>query len=95
MGERGFFVLAYDIADDRRRARIAKKMESVAERVQGSVFEAYLTDQELKELVKKVNRILKENEDSLRIYSLCGPCRGKIAIHGKARVTQPPGVRII
>lgn len=38
--ERTFYVLAYDLSDDRRRAKIARLMESMGERVQGSVFEA-------------------------------------------------------
>lgn len=95
MGGRSFFVLAYDIADDRRRARIARAMESVADRVQGSVFEAYLTDKELTELIKRVGKLLHGQEDSLRIYSLCAGCREKIITRGRAQVTAPPGVRII
>ena len=31
------YVIAYDISDNARRARVAKRLESVGERVQGSV----------------------------------------------------------
>ena len=90
MSERSFYVLAYDIADDKRRARIAKLCESLAERVQGSVFEAYLTPQELEKLVKRARKLMKESEDSLRIYALCAGCRGKVSAHGQGKVTTPP-----
>lgn len=95
MEERNFFVLAYDITQDKRRTKIAKLMESIGTRVQGSVFEAYLGKKELEALVKKSNRILDKEEDSLRIYFLCETCRGKIVMHGKGRLTPPPGVMIV
>lgn len=93
--ERNFFVLAYDIADDKRRAKIAKLCESLAERVQNSVFEAYLTTPELEKLVVKSNRLMKMGEDSLRIYTLCSACRAKIKTYGVGKVTPPPDVTIV
>jgi CRISPR-associated protein Cas2 len=92
---RKFFVLAYDIADDKRRARIAKEMEAVGERVQGSVFEAWLSDGELEKLLKRVKKVLRQEEDSLRIYQLCEACRGKARTEGQSTLTPPPGVRIV
>jgi CRISPR-associated protein Cas2 len=94
-GERSFYILAYDITSDKRRAKIARLMESLGERVQGSVFEAYLTQTELDKLVRKVKRVLNEEEDSLRVYFLCSACREKIATHGAGRVTSPPGVLVV
>lgn len=93
--ERGFYVLAYDITDDKRRQKIAKLCESMAERVQGSVFEGYFTAPELEKLVKKAKRVMKKEEDSLRVYMLCAACKGKIATHGCGKVTEPPGVVIV
>ena len=95
MSTRSFYVLAYDIPDDRRRTKIAKLCESVAERVQGSVFEGYLSPQELKSLLKKVERVFETQEDSLRIYLLCAGCRQKVTSLGRGQVTQPPDVIIV
>jgi CRISPR-associated protein Cas2 len=95
MSERSFYVLAYDMEDDRRRQKIARLMEAAGLRVQGSVFEAYLTTAELEKLLRKAGKIIKEKEDSLRIYLLCGECRGKIRCIGQGRVTPPPGVMIV
>jgi CRISPR-associated protein Cas2 len=94
-GERSFYLLAYDITSDKRRAKIARLMESLGERVQGSVFEAYLTPAELDKLVRKAKRVLNEDEDSLRVYFLCSACRQKITAHGAGRVTPPPGVMVV
>ena len=90
MAERGFFLLTYDIADPKRLAKVAKAMEAVGERVQDSVFEAYLNDVELDKLLKKVQKVMKAEEDSLRVYVLCEACRGKIRCVGQGKVTPPP-----
>ena len=90
-----FYLLTYDIADDKRRLKIAKIMESVGERVQHSVFEAYLTPQELEKLLKRANKAMSAKEDSLRIYQLCLTCREKVRTEGQGTVTPPPGVMIV
>lgn len=93
--ERRFTLLAYDISDDSRRAKIARKMEAVGERVQGSVFEAYLTASEVESLLKKSQKWMDLKEDSLRVYFLCAECREKIITWGQGSVTPPPGVVIV
>lgn len=90
-----FYLLTYDITDDKRRLKIAKIMESVGDRVQHSVFEAYLTPQELEKLLKRVTKVLAAKEDSLRIYQLCASCREKVRTEGQGKVTPPPGVMIV
>jgi len=95
MAERAFYVLAYDIVADKRRAKVARLLESIGDRVQASVFEAYLTPAELDKLFGKVGKLLNAQEDCLAAYMLCEGCRGKIRTVGRARVTPPPGLRIV
>lgn len=95
MSERLFYLLAYDIADPKRLVKIAKIMESIGERVQDSVFEAYLKEAELTKLLKRVERVMVMEEDSLRIYLICASCRTKIRCVGLGKVTAPPGVVIV
>lgn len=95
MAERGFFLLTYDIADPKRLAKVAKAMEAVGERVQDSVFEAYLNEAELEKLLQKIKKVINETEDSLRIYSLCVTCRGKVRCEGQGRVTPPPSAMFV
>ena len=92
---RSFFLLAYDIADNKRRAKIAKLMEAMGERVQGSVFEAYLDAAELEKVVKKSEKVMKMEEDSLRIYFLCESCRPKLKTLGQGKPTPPPDTLIV
>ena len=93
--ERGFYVLAYDIRDDKRRAKIAKIMESVGSRIQGSVFEAWFSQKELDQVILRSMKVLQDKEDSLRVYYLCEDCRAKIQVKGMGKVTEKPGLVII
>lgn len=95
MKQRAFYLLAYDIRSDQRRAKIARLMEAYSGRVQGSVFEGYLTPEELEKLLRKAKKVMQEKEDSLRIYCLCQTCRSKVRLVGQGEVTQPPGVMIV
>ncbi len=95
MALRAFYLLAYDIASDKRRAKIARLMESLGERVQGSVFEAWLTGDELEKLVHKALKTLNEKEDSLRVYPVCEACRPKLKVYGQGTPTAPPATLVI
>lgn len=93
--ERAFYLLTYDIADPKRLAKVAKAMEAIGERVQDSVFEAYLSPAELEKVVKKVERLMELQEDSLRVYALCAACRERVQTVGVGRVTAPPGLMVV
>ncbi len=95
MSARDFYLITYDVPDDKRRLKVAKKLEALGERVQYSVFEAWLTRRELETLKKQLGKILNAREDSLRIYVLCADCRAKITTLGAGKVTDPPDVVII
>lgn len=71
MSEKSLFtVIAYDIANDRRRRALVRALESFGQRAQESVFEAWLTDRERKKMETKVNQCLDLSEDRLAIYVL-------------------------
>jgi CRISPR-associated protein Cas2 len=89
------YVIAYDVSDNARRARVAKRMESVGERVQGSVFEADLDDKTRARLEQQLTRVINPQEDSVRFYRLCGDCAGEVRYVGQARIVPPPPSVII
>jgi CRISPR-associated protein Cas2 len=68
-----FFVIAYDVLNDRRRQRLAKELVNWATRVQGSVFEAELDEARAAQLLERLRRIVS-TEDDLRVYRLCKSC---------------------
>lgn len=73
-------VIAYDIASDRRRRKVAETLEETCVRVQESVFEARLTHREAERLMKALEAIVT-TEDGLRLYTIpdraLGRCRNR------------------
>jgi len=64
------WVIAYDIADDRRRRRLAGVLGKCAARVQESVFEAWLNGAELRALLAEVAAVIEPSADAVRAYPL-------------------------
>lgn len=93
--ERSFYVVVYDVVDDKRRNKVAKTMAAVGERVQKSVFEVYLTQPELEKLLKRLGKLIQAKEDAVRVYDLCAACRGKVHSLGMGALTEPPGLVIV
>ena len=78
------YVVSYDITSDRRRNKIAKTLEGYGTRIQYSVFECRLTEKKYKEMYRKLIQLMTDEEDgSIRIYSVCGNCEGKIRTIGE------------
>ena len=89
-----FWVIAYDVASDLRRSRIAKLMEKNGVRVNCSVFECFLTEREFERLQKKINSLADPREDNIIYYPLCLACYSKIQYFPKREV-RPKVVTLI
>lgn len=72
--ERHRVVIAYDTPNDRRRRRFARIALAYAERVQKSVFEADLTDAQLRVLGKTLAQVAERGADDIRLYPQCCRC---------------------
>ncbi len=83
-----FVLITYDIEKDRPRTRLAKALKNFGPRVQKSVFEADVGEEELVRLQDVLEKIALQKEDSIRLYVLCASCSGKIRIWGKGEVTR-------
>ena len=82
--------MVYDITDDKRRLKVAKFLESLGDRAQKSVFEIYLTPQELQRMLVRLKKLILEKEDAVRVYDLCGSCREKVKSLGQGEIARPP-----
>ena len=65
-----FVIVCYDIVENRRRTRVMKTLKGLGFHVQKSVFECYLDEKKLGYLEQKMRRLIDEQEDSVRIYTL-------------------------
>lgn len=94
--EERFYIVAYDIPDDRRRTKIAEILEDYGDRVQFSVFELVLdSPQRLDDLRRRVLRVIDSDEDSVRLYYLCSACRPAMEVLGLGVVTENPDVYVV
>ncbi|SMH58438.1 MULTISPECIES: CRISPR-associated endonuclease Cas2 [Cyanophyceae] len=91
-----FYLVAYDISDDKRRKKIADLMEGYGVRVQYSVFECHLSPKKYKELKKRLSRYYKEDQgDSLRFYPISSHTLSQVEIWGSPSLSDPPSSTII
>ncbi len=88
-----YAAVAYDIPDDRRRARVARLLEGYLFRVQRSVFEGHLTARQMGGLQRRLERVLEPGEDAVRIYRLCEDCRrALVVLCGAGPAPQTPAI---
>lgn len=76
------FLISYDIpstpAGDRRRARLARYLEGIGLRVQMSVFELDISPEKLGSICASIEERILLEQDTVRIYPLCGTCVSKV-----------------
>ena len=79
-----FYLICYDITNDRRRDRVSRLLEGYGMRVQKSVFECVLTPDQYELLQKRfqTKRYLNPNEDQLRFYPLSPRHRKMVLLLG-------------
>lgn len=86
------YLLTYDIDTShdrgRRLQKIAKLCESYGERVQDSVFELNLDASKVKELELRVQALMNEKEDSIRIYKLGKYTKYDVTVLGRKKVIE-------
>ncbi|MGC8743942.1 MAG: CRISPR-associated endonuclease Cas2 [Verrucomicrobiia bacterium] len=63
-------VLAYDISDNRRLAKVAKVCEDYGVRVQYSVFECHLNEWQFNNLWKQILELIDEKQDRVVAYKI-------------------------
>ncbi len=90
-----FYVVAYDIPNDKRRKKVSDLLEGYGKRVQYSVFECVLTQAKYDELRSKLRKRVKLSEDSVRFYPLSRQMLSQVETWGGQPVTTPPGSIVI
>lgn len=91
-------LVAYDIADDRRREQLASLLAAWGARVQFSVFECDLPDQAAyAKLLGAMAVLIDDNEDQVRCYRLPKATRspGPATILGNRRLEERMDFHII
>ena len=64
-------LVCYDIADTRRRNRVARLLEGYGQRVQKSVFECHLDPRREATMRRELAALIDRQCDKLSFYGLC------------------------
>ena len=67
-----YILVIYDIVDNKRRVKFAKKMSGYGFRVQKSAFEAMITENLYKKLIAEIPYLIDQNIDTVRVYKIRG-----------------------
>jgi CRISPR-associated protein Cas2 len=78
------FLVCYDIADDRRRERVANELLDYGTRVQESVFECMLETRLAEETVSRLRRTIEEVSDKVLVFTICENCCRRVVALGIA-----------
>lgn len=77
----GLYLICYDMANDKRRRRVVRELESFGIRVQESVFECWLDEPQRRRLEQAISLLIRSQQDSVVCYRL-GGTPGEIMIVG-------------
>jgi CRISPR-associated protein Cas2 len=88
-------LVVYDIADDKRRVKLATFLEGYGRRVQESVFECFLTLDEMRRLCELVGPKVKPEVDNVRFYWVPVDAVGRTLTIGSKLPEEPPGFYIV
>lgn len=79
--QRTLVVVAYDMPNDRRRAKMAKVLLGFGARIQGSVYELWLTKRQVERCWEQATAVAAKG-DILRFYFLCDTCVRRTRSYG-------------
>lgn len=86
-------VLTYDVetttaSGTKRLRNVAKLCQKYGIRVQNSVFEIEVSAAQLVELKSKLESVIDQGQDSIRIYRMGNSWQNKVEVLGKAPIIQ-------
>ena len=82
-------VVAYDIANDRRRTRMHTLLSGYGESVQESVFECELEPGATTRMLRRIRTLVRPG-DRVRLYPLCSGCAAQVIDgNGELRPAAP------
>ncbi len=91
-----FYLVSFDIVDDRVRYRVVKIIKEYGIRVQKSVFEcSRLTEKQLLRLKHRLEERIDHGEDSVRYYPICRDCLAKVETSGAGRLPTVEGFKVV
>ena len=88
-------LIAYDTPSDTRRRQLVKVLDDFGCRIQYSVFQAWMNDEQLTVMERRIAQIVCSAEDSIFIVPLNKGSRRLVRTYGLARIEQLPEYWIV
>lgn len=91
-----FYLVCFDVVEDRARARVVKVLKEYGVRVQKSVFECgNLTGESFLKMKDRLESFIDDSEDTVRYYALCRECLSKAEHSGVGEPPDPSSFRVV
>ncbi len=91
-----FYLVCFDISDDKIRYRVVKALKGYGVRVQKSVFEcSSLTEKGFLRLKNHLEGLIDETTDSVRYYRLCSKCVKEVEYSGIGTVPESEDFKVV
>ena len=90
-----FYIICYDTPSNKRRRKLHKLLKNYAVSVQKSVFETFLDKISFNKMMEKVEQLMNEKEDSVRIYGMSRQMQRQIKIIGSPGILQDSNCHFI
>lgn len=89
------YMVCYDISNNKRLHKAAKKLEQFGIRVQKSFFQCEMESDRMERMKRELLRIINRKQDSLFIYPLCEKCSRGALTDGMGEVIRISTFEII
>jgi CRISPR-associated protein Cas2 len=90
-----FWIVSYDIPNDKRRSKVAKILEGYGRRAQYSVFECEIDDEKREKLERALQREIDAEEDDIRFYPMNRADLKRVRLLGRAELYRARGWYIV
>ena len=87
-------IVAYDIANPQRLRRVALACLDYGIRIEKSVFECDLRNDQFEELWDRLKTIANHDADSLVCCPICATCEKAVVTYGLPRHLEPADIRV-
>lgn len=88
-------VVVYDISNDKRRVKLSNFLEGYGHRIQFSVFECFISLEEMRQLHQKVKKLVLPEEDNVRFYWISNDALSIVLTIGSQKPEPPPQYYVI
>jgi CRISPR-associated protein Cas2 len=88
-------IIVYDIPNNKKRTKLAHFLEGYGDRVQFSVFECFITLEEMRQLAEKVKTKVDPTEDNVRFYWLSSEAQSLVITIGSETPSAPANYFIV